>query len=94
MNLFANVSRYKVNEEKSIIFGLNILAGDKQQISQRCKVRWKHENVRYLGIRLSAEPNAQELIASNVTPMINEINSKILLFGKIISSVVWLSCDS
>lgn len=44
---------YTVNQDKSIVLGLNISLGLKQEISKVIKAEWKEEEIKYLGIQVS-----------------------------------------
>lgn len=68
---YAQVYSYKINEEKSMMIGLNIFDKRKNQISQISKAIWKEKDVFYLGRNISG--NLKDILECNVIPVLKVI---------------------
>lgn len=55
------VSGYLINERKSTILGLNSL---QDRLKDLCKATWTKREIRYLGIKISADP--RDLLVDNI----------------------------
>lgn len=75
LSLFARASGYKVNE-KAILKDLRVSEKEKRLISMNCKVNWKQEDIRYLGVKISLSVTKVYLIDINLIPTVNWMQSQ------------------
>lgn len=73
---FGKVSGYRINEGKSIIFGMNIDKVTKQTIQGFDCTSWKRSD-KYLGINFVLPLTNEALINSNLVPLVKSIKQKL-----------------
>lgn len=62
IELFASVTGYKINEETSVLVDLGLMVEERQYY----RLKWKEEEICYLGVRISASKSPSCLIDSNI----------------------------
>lgn len=71
---FGSVSGYKINQEKSILTGLNIVGKVRKEVSKIWPGKRQENNIRYLGVRIGI--TNQEMIYVNIIPLIIYVKEK------------------
>lgn len=75
LDRYVSVSGCKVNEKKATVLGLNITEGLKEKLRMLCKAEWRQKEVRYLGTRISDNP--QDLLNDNIVSYVSKMRNQL-----------------
>lgn len=85
LNRCSKVSGYIINEKKSIIMELNIEHMIQSRLRSLYKAEWAQRGVRYLGIKISVDP--QDLLVANIVAYKNKMGTLLKSWQKL--SLSW-----